>query len=283
MMAKYSVEPTKVEPAGVDLDVGSFGTASCLSMFLVFLFLLVLSVWIRIGNLETKLVLAVIVGLIFGILVTGLEAKAKEDEANKRNLDSAEKEAARLTSRARACLKFISDSPSRLQESLGGVQHSLGRAELEFADNAYGPFWDCIEQATKGIAQCQGRLREMESRAVEFGTVLDGRSHTFPAVKVTSGDLPDMRPQVSKLRTLVRKGQTDHEFAVIWEHRRTQKAIIQGFRNLQEAIYDIGNSLEGRLGDLEVSIRRELVLGNEEAKLRGVTLNKIRQDIKEWG
>lgn len=53
-------------------------------------------------------------------------------------------------------------------------------------------------------------------------------------------------------------GQTNFQFANIWEHRRTREVLIAGFRTLGEAINNLGATIEYSVSDLQRSISSDI-------------------------
>lgn len=53
-------------------------------------------------------------------------------------------------------------------------------------------------------------------------------------------------------------GQTNFEFANIWEHRRTREVLIAGFRTLGEAVNNLATTLENSTYTLQETLTSDL-------------------------
>jgi len=62
---------------------------------------------------------------------------------------------------------------------------------------------------------------------------------------------------LDELNATIRKAQTKFEFANIWEHRKIQKILIAGFKNLGEAINNMKNEVVSSIENLENSIKSD--------------------------
>jgi len=55
---------------------------------------------------------------------------------------------------------------------------------------------------------------------------LRGKEHNFPPFPAQEGALPNSEPLIAELRSTVRSGHTDFEFASIWVQRRSNKGKL---------------------------------------------------------
>jgi hypothetical protein len=181
-----------------------------------------------------------------------------------------EKEAQERSQRARQAMDSFHSALQHLPHSLRGAGHFLDRAEEEFQERAYAPFWDNIEQAAIRLGSFNSNLVRLETEARSYNNILNGRVHNFPPLLIQGDEVPNPAGCADRLRQLVRRGQKDFEFATIWEHRKTQNVIMEGFRTFGEAVnnlgFAIGDSFSRATRTLEESSARQL---EEQAKLRG--------------
>jgi hypothetical protein len=113
------------------------------------------------------------------------------------------------------------------------------------------------------------KANQLSSAAGKYYGGLNGRTHTFPSFPATSSNLPDPAPVLNDLRRVVRMGQTNFQFANIWEHRRTREVMIAGFHTLGEAVNNLGSVVENSLGSLQQSISSDMArLAQEQIKTR---------------
>lgn len=145
-----------------------------------------------------------------------------------------------------------------LWQSVEEAEKSLEMANREYADRAYGPFWDGIEKAAGHLDRCQQGFLTLSAEIKIYGDSLLDREHTFPAWDDGIEKLPDPSHLLSVLQQLTRAGQTNFEFANIHEHRRGQKILVAGFQNLSEGIRHLETTMVRSFDDLKQTISADL-------------------------
>jgi hypothetical protein len=152
---------------------------------------------------------------------------------------------------------------------LANAANWLRKAETEFKDNAFSPFWDAVENALQELAALSDKAKKASGLADEYYRSLNGRTHTFPAFPANDSNMPNPSSAVSDLRRIVRMGQTNFQFANIWEHRRTREVMIAGFRTLGDAVNNLGSTVENALFGLQQSTSSDVAsLVQEQIKTR---------------
>jgi hypothetical protein len=135
-------------------------------------------------------------------------------------------------------------------------QH-LAAAEKEFAAGAFAPFWDQIENAANELAAYKNEVEHMH-RSVEVYKIeaveLERLSVPAPPLDLAGRQLPDARPTAARFAAIVRQAQTNFQFAVIFEQRKTNQLLHTGFGNLGAAIYSLGDSINASLDKLSRSM-----------------------------
>lgn len=76
-------------------------------------------------------------------------------------------------------------------------------------------------------------------------------------------------------------------YANIWEHRRTRKAIVEGFRTLNEAINNLGDTIDYSISNLQGSISsdtakvvQEQIKNRESVDKRLLEQNRMLDNIQ---
>lgn len=182
------------------------------------------------------------------------EIQSQLAEWMRKEIGGREYEAQRTTEEARNLAESFHDQRQVLPELLRKAHSYLSAAEEEFQEKAYSPFWDNIEQAALSLGSFNSGLRRMESIFNRYNEVLRGRVHNFPPLDLKLGELPSPTPQAEGLRRLARMGQKNFEFATIWEHRKTQKVILEGFQTLGEAVNNLGTTVDDSFSRVVKSI-----------------------------
>jgi len=138
-------------------------------------------------------------------------------------------------------------------------QH-LTAAEKEFEAGAFAPFWDEIERAANELAAYKNEVEHLR-RSVDVykneATDLERLSVPAPPLDLSGRQLPDARPAAARFMATVRKAQTNFQFAVIYEQRKTNQLLHAGFGNLGAAIYALGDSINASLDNLSKTLQTQ--------------------------
>lgn len=191
------------------------------------------------------------------------------ERAYRAEVERKEWDAQRLTRRLRDLLKTSLDDNRRLADALRQADRALKGAEKEYADSAFDPYWTAVEEAAGELAVYDLKAQALSQSAQDYYELLKGQRHNFPAFPIRTEALPNPAPVVAEFRRVVRMGQTNFQFANIWEHRKTRRALFAGFRNLGDAVNNLGGTIERSFSGLESSISSGLALASaEQARTR---------------
>jgi hypothetical protein len=198
-----------------------------------------------------------------------LEDKRSAERANQSEIRRVNEEAETLTRRLTGIYESSLKLAPELLQYLNQTVHILREATVEYNDNAFSPFWDAIENAAKQLASFNDKANQLAQNANEYYRMLEGRKHTFPAFPIEIRTIPDASSLLNEFRRVVRMGQTNHNFADIWELRRIQAVLIAGFRTLGEAVNNLGHTIEFSISYLQQSISSDMArLVEEQIKIR---------------
>ena len=152
-------------------------------------------------------------------------------------------------------------SMSQARASIASANHSydaanawLDTAEREFSERAFSPFWEAIQSATLLIEQHRTACGILSQYRVAYYKALADRNHDFPVLEESVEPLFDPDPVTQRLMGLVRKGQTDFQFATIWESIKMRQVMVAGFQTLAEGIQHLERSIVASLADLKQSV-----------------------------
>lgn len=239
-------------------------------------------------GLPLTLVLVVMAALMIGALLYGLVAivvamltypqKLREVGQSKLALKAAqaEAEASRrvaeadtLTSQLITVLQSSSDLAVRLPQELSEASNRVRRAEREYSDNAFAPFWDEVEVAMHHLDSFNRGVQQLSQNAQRYYDGLKGRNHTFPSFPAYPASLPDPRPVYNELQRIIRMAQRNFQFALIWEQRKTREVLFMGFRTMEQAIDNLAMTTQSSIFDLQSSVSSDMArLVEEEIKTR---------------
>ena len=216
------------------------------------------------------LIVAVVQWAIRGRMISVKErAKARQtkqgiERTNTNEISAAEREAQGIELDLTQTYDSSATLAAELPQHLSRAANLLRQAENEFRDNAFGPFWDAVESAAHQLSAFNDRTNQVSRLADKYYRGLNGRMHTFPSFPANDGNVPNPAPVVNELRRIVRMGQTNFQFANIWEHRRTREVMIAGFRTLGEAVNSLGSTVESSLFGLQQSISSDMAKSVQE-------------------
>jgi hypothetical protein len=147
---------------------------------------------------------------------------------------------------------------AEIQASIRSAERHLENAEEEFAESAFAPFWDEIEQATNKLAAYQHGIERIHRISVEYQSEADKMPARLRPYNLPVRELPDGRPAAGRLASIVRKAQKNFHFAMIYEQRKTNQILVDGFGTLALAIYEIGDTISSSLSNLSNSLHTPL-------------------------
>lgn len=145
-----------------------------------------------------------------------------------------------------------------LRDLVPEANKHLDKAEHEFKEGAFAPFWDEVENATNKLAAYHQGIYEVEHNAKVFSRRSLILSAKVPPFDIPIGDLPDARPIATRLSKVVRQAQKDFHFATIYEQRKTNQLLYAGFGTLASAIDRMRASITEALEDLSSSLNIQL-------------------------
>lgn len=124
------------------------------------------------------------------------------------------------------------------------------RAEREFADGAFAPFWDAVEDAVTHLARFDSGIQRIRTSRTSYDTKVGSLDSAPPPFTVDANALPNAIRSADRLRRIVREAQRDFQFSSIFEQRKTNRLLVSGFANLGEALRDVRYSLESSIEEL---------------------------------
>lgn len=208
--------------------------------------------------------------------------KYREDQANERQRqvrhqrESLEHAGDQVESASFAALKSFEALSSRLdQAQRWGVE-----AQRHFANGAFSPFWQAIENAyaclgeynvlVSRIEQCSKTYQEA---VLEWGS-LGGRGDVTPfPIDPNSARAAEACESLSKkLGSVVYTAQQSPVFAQIWEQRRTTSAVVAGFATLDLAVQRMTNTLSGSVQSLTSAV------GGMDSQVRTIASQSVGLD-----
>jgi hypothetical protein len=159
-----------------------------------------------------------------------------------------------LEQEAEALVESSNGIARRLPQTLQRASETARRAEKEYRENAFAPFGDAVEQVARDLDSFNQDAQRLSQNAQKYRVTIRNRQGKFPVFNLASDTLPNPAPVLAELQRIVRMGQTNFQFATIWEQRKTREVLIAGFRTLGEAIDNLGSTIERSMSDLSANV-----------------------------
>lgn len=140
---------------------------------------------------------------------------------------------------------------------LESAEKCLDRAEDDFADRAFAPFWDSIEHAAKCLAHFDKGVRHIQddsSRYTELVRKYEDTPPQFPLARQSVERLAVGTATAERMQAIVRKAQRDFQFAMIYEQRKTNQILVAGFKNLAQALEQMAWQIAASIDNLAGSV-----------------------------
>lgn len=174
-------------------------------------------------------------------IVVKLWRRAKERRELQRQEDEAarlakEEEANVLTAELLEIRQSSMQLAAQMPRFLSNADASLRSAEEKFHDNASTPFWEAVQSSALRLAQFCATSQELARSADRYYGVLRDRRHTFPPFPIHPAELPNPTSLVDTLQSVVRRGQMNPPFAMMWEQYKAHQMAVYGFLTLEQAI-----------------------------------------------
>jgi len=137
---------------------------------------------------------------------------------------------------------------------LNTAKNALEKIKFEFKENALIPFWDEIENFVEVMNSYQDSLQIIETNQKTYYSIINSTENDFPKEFPTKIDQTIPLQLINDFKSIQREAFKKFEFANLWEQRKTQKILAFGFSNLQDAIYNMSDSITSSIEGLNNSI-----------------------------
>ena len=157
-----------------------------------------------------------------------------------------------------------------LPEEIKTAELALDKAEEEFEDGAFVPFWDVVERAVTHLARFDQVINQILSQSCSYKLMLKDYDSPPPVFSLNIDKLPDASSTADKLQRIVRRAQKNFHFTTIYEQRKTNQILVQGFQSLGQALSDMTYRIESSIDALSEFFSNsmsDLVRSNRENAL----------------
>jgi len=209
--------------------------------------------------------------------------KAETEEARRQwDIQEHERKMARISSLSQMgtlrsqCEKAI----DRLPKHLINAEKTILKAQREFEESAFSPFWDAVADAMRCLANFDKDVEQLSKNKRDYDRLILAEQNDEPWSFSTS-ILPDPRYTSSRLYEVIRNAQKDFQFASIYEQKRTNELLIHGFKTLGDAIDNMGGRIEQAIINLESSLEYTFAEQNDFLRDMSHNLGSASDDLSD--
>lgn len=144
-----------------------------------------------------------------------------------------------------------------LPKHLSVAENYLDQAEADFADGAFAPFWDSIENAAKELSHFVNGVHSINynsSRYTEMVSKYESTPPQFPLARQSVAKLGVGTTSAERMKAIVRTAQRNFQFATIYEQRKTNQILLAGFTSLAHALAQMTMQITATIDDLAGSV-----------------------------
>jgi hypothetical protein len=160
------------------------------------------------------------------------------------------KQAGKIQSRSIQLIEQSKDCQSNIHGLLDESGRMVDNADCELKAGRFSQFWDRIEQAAATLAEIQTVIDRLKLMQDEYEKLLADHPHNLPSVLPgNSESYPDVTV-IDHYYAAIARGLSKIDCQLIWQHRQTLPAKINGFATFGEMVQKVGESVRRALGAL---------------------------------
>jgi uncharacterized protein YfcZ (UPF0381/DUF406 family) len=255
---------------------------------LIAIIIIIIVIWAAFKYWYVTLGLAVLGAIIYAI-VQANEAREREDaaEAERKAKELADQE--RYRSEQTALRRRMSDMGAqsldafeKLPTHLSLAEQYLDRAQVDFAERAFAPFWDCVESTAKQLGHFDEGVRRIKTNTAAYSELITEYASSpppFPLAQRSVERLSVASSTAKRMGNVVRNAQRDFQFATIYEQRKTNQILVAGFTNLAHALDQMTWQITASIDDLSKSVH--VMTGKLDQSLGAI--NSTMSELREQG
>ena len=176
--------------------------------------------------------------------------KAAEDAARVEQYERIINDTARLTELLHSSQKSVVSLP----RILISVQSHLSQASADYAEGVINPFWEQIELAAKQLSEYHDTMLALANSARTYSRQVSTLGVSLPPFPTLKHTIPNPTLEIGQFRKLVREAQKNPHFATIYELRKTNKFLNEGFVNIGNAINGMNDAISDAIRELAASV-----------------------------
>ncbi len=253
---------------------------------LFYIALAVFVVWLAVTYWQIILLIVGLGAIVFFIIREQKKARERQREREQKETERQQKEKEYEESQTRlrgSLVKYISDSRhyvTKIAVDVAGAKQALDQAQQDFDDGLFAPFWDSIESAANQLIQVNDGIQKIKTNTTLYKSNVAQLKTNPPSFELGLEKFPDLTSTAERMRAIVRQAQRDFHFATIYEQRKTNRILGDGFSNLGEALREMGNQLDYSLMGLADSLSTLIEVNQSSTRQLVAGIESMRQQVE---
>jgi len=148
-----------------------------------------------------------------------------------------------------------------MPEHLTSAEKWLDQAAADFAEGAFAPFWDSVENAANWLAHFDEGIRQIKDKSSRYTELIGKYEDTPPKFPIAPQSVEKLGVGTvtsERMKAIVRTAQRNFQFATIYEQRKTNQILVAGFKTLAEALEQMTRQIMSSLDALADSVNTRL-------------------------
>ena len=178
---------------------------------------------------------------------------------------------------------LITDSQEKFDQLNGITERAfmaVGDAKKDWEEKVYGTFWDSVEDATERFREYEDNIKFIEESASDYKGRVSQNSLAVPKFELRISGFPDIRNSVMILSNVVRESQKDFQMVTLYEQRKTNMLLKEGFANVASAIRHMEGVLSQKIDDLSDTLGTKLDKIVASSLAQNAQLEKMNSSLK---
>jgi len=137
------------------------------------------------------------------------------------------------------------------------AEEHLDQAEVDFSAGVFAPFWDSVEKAAWKLGRFDEGIRTIQGNSSTYAGLVKQYEAAPPRWPVSVQSVEKLAigtATAERMRSIVRRAQSNFQFAVIYEQRKTNQLLVAGFTNLAQALDQMTWRITTSIDDLASSV-----------------------------
>lgn len=206
------------------------------------------------------LVAGAVFGIIFGIIRLSRDEKERLREIEAAELkrieyhkEGQQKILERMLDLSEQSIILFESMPKHLDSA----EQWLNRAETDFAEGAFIPFWEAIEEAANSLARFNRAINQINDNSSSYVYLTADYEATPPKFALTRKSVEKLSvgtATAERMNAIVRAAQRNYQFTNIYLQRKTNQILVEGFDSLEQALGEMTWRITTSVDDLAGSV-----------------------------